>query len=95
MFYAYIVANRSRTLYVGITSNLENRAWQHKQKIYDGFSARYNCDRLYGLSAIQTADLAIARKKQIKSWARQKKLNIIEQENPTWLDLSDRLYHSR
>jgi len=87
-FYVYIVASKSRTLYIGVTSNLEGRVWQHKNDVYAGFSQQYRCHRLVYCERYVTAAVAIAREKQLKRWSRIKKIALIEQENPTWEDLS-------
>jgi putative endonuclease len=88
-YYAYIVASRSHTLYVGFTSDLEQRVWQHKNKTFGGFSAKYNCDRLVWFEGYAHALAAIAREKQIKGWLRAKKIALIESANPAWGDLSE------
>ena len=88
-FYTYIVASRSRTLYIGVTSNIEQRIWQHKNKQYEGFSAAYNCSRLVWFERYATPEAAIAREKQLKGWTRAKKLALIEKANPAWIDLSE------
>ena len=87
-YYTYIVASRSRTLYIGMTGNLEQRIWQHKNKEYEGFSAAYNCVRLVWFERYATPATAIAREKQLKGWIRAKKIALIETSNPTWFDLS-------
>jgi len=87
-YFTYIVANRSHTLYVGITGNLHKRIFQHKWKEHDGFTERYNCDRLVWFETNQDVRKAIAREKQIKHWRREKMTALIEKLNPTWVDLS-------
>src|ERR1700761_7119822 len=87
-FYVYILASKSRTLYIGFTSDLEGRVWQHKNEVYAGFSQKYQCHRLVYFERYVTATVAIAREKQLKRWSRIKKIALIEQENPTWQDLS-------
>jgi putative endonuclease len=87
-FCTYIVASISRTLYIGATSNLEQRVWQHKMKQYEGFSATYNCDRLVWFEQYTSPETAIAREKQLKGWTRGKKIELIRRTNPTWEDLS-------
>ena len=90
--FTYIAASRSRTLYTGVTSNLQKRMFQHKWKEYDGFSARYNCDRLVWFESHQDIRVAIAREKQLKNWRREKKIMLIEKMNPAWVDLSREWY---
>jgi putative endonuclease len=92
VYYAYMVASRSRTLYVGVTSGLEKRVFEHKRKLHEGFSATYNCDRLVWLERFGEVDEAIAREKQLKRWRREKKVALIEANNPTWVDLSEGWY---
>lgn len=88
-FYVYIMASRSRNLYTGMTSPLRQRVWQHKTKALGGFTARYNIDRLVYFERFKYVKSAIDRERQIHRWSRKKKLALIEQMNPTWLDLSE------
>jgi len=87
-YYVYIVASPSRTVYTGVTSDLEGRMWQHKQKTFRGFTAQHGVTRLVWFEEHRMVDDAIAREKQLKGWRREKKLALIEAENPTWRDLS-------
>jgi putative endonuclease len=87
-YFAYIVASRSRTLYIGITGNLSKRVFQHKWKEHEGFTEKYNCDRLVWFEGHQDVAKAIAREKQLKAWRREKKVALIEKTNPAWADLS-------
>ena len=91
-FYIYLLASRSRTLYVGVTSDLESRVYQHKHKLVPGFTSKYNIDRLVYFEVCEGAECAIAREKQIKSWSRTKKIALIEGVNRTWEDLSESWY---
>jgi putative endonuclease len=84
----YIVASRSRTLYVGVTGDLFSRVMQHRAGDSEGFTARYCCSRLVWFESYFSPDEAIAREKQLKRWGRAKKVMLIERENPTWEDLS-------
>ncbi len=88
-FYVYIMASRSRTLYIGFTSAIEHRVWQHKHEAYEGFSKQYRCHRLVYLERYTTPEVAIAREKQLKRWSRTKKLTLILRENSAWADLSE------
>jgi putative endonuclease len=72
IYYVYIMASKSRTLYTGVTSNLERRVLQHRGKLLPGFTAPYNIDRLVHFEACGDIVAAIAREKQIKSWSRKK-----------------------
>ena len=88
-YYAYIVASRSRTLYVGFTSDLFTRILQHRNGTYQGFTSSYNCRRLVWSECFGHPTEAISREKQIKRWSRLKKIALIERDNPTWADLSE------
>lgn len=89
MYYVYIVASISRTLYIGVTNDLRRRVYQHKMGNIPGFTARYKVNRLVYFESAEEA--AIAREKQLKGWVRRRKLALIEAENPEWNDLSDRI----
>jgi putative endonuclease len=84
----YIMASRSRTLYVGVTSNLESRVFQHRNGKFDGFASTYQCHRLVWFEKFGDMPAAIGREKQIKRWSRGKKIALIEETNRTWEDLS-------
>ena len=89
-FAVYIVdSKRNGTLYVGMTSNLPQRIWQHKNHVIEGFSDDHNVTILVWFEMHETAESAIAREKQIKKWNRDWKLELIEKENPSWNDLWD------
>ena len=88
-YFVYIMASRSRTLYIGFTSKPMQRVAQHKAHTFPGFSSKYRCERLVLLEQYTIAVTAIAREKQLKGWLRQRKLALIEQSNPGWLDLSE------
>ncbi|OKS89385.1 hypothetical protein RG47T_4869 [Mucilaginibacter polytrichastri] len=79
-------------LYVGVTSDIEERVWQHKQKVFKGFSAKYDCNKLVYYEDYQWVQDAIAREKQLKGGSRQSKINLIVNENPAWNDLSNSWY---
>jgi putative endonuclease len=91
-YYVYIVASLSRTLYVGVTSDLLRRIYQHRHKLQDGFTARYNVDRLVYFEHVTDVNAAIAREKQIKAWSRKKKAALIDAVNPGWADLAEELF---
>ncbi len=88
-YYVYILASKSRRLYVGVTNNLERRLFEHKSKLMDGFTKQYNIDRLVHFEETVDVLSAISREKQIKGWARSKKVALIEADNPAWDDLSE------
>ena len=87
-YYVYIMSNHSRTLYTGVTSNLQQRVLQHKNKLVEGFTNRYNLNQLVYYEVGQDVQAAIVREKQIKGWSRIKKVALIETTNPFWNDLS-------
>ena len=91
-YYVYIMASKSRTLYTGVTNNLERRLLQHRSKVQDGFTARYNINRLVHFEVFGDVRLAIGREKQIKAWGRMKRIALIESVNRGWKDLSDGWY---
>jgi putative endonuclease len=92
VYFTYIVASRSHTLYLGMTGDLQKRVFEHKQKTHEGFSATYNCNRLVWFERFMSPTGAIAREKQLKGWTRAKKIALIETKNPTWNDLSNGWY---
>jgi putative endonuclease len=84
----YILAgNRIGTLYVGVTSDLVARTWQHREHVIEGFSTKYGVDQLVWYELHPTMESAITREKRIKKWNRQWKIELIEGENPSWNDL--------
>ena len=92
LFFTYIAASRSLTLYIGVTSSLQKRMFEHKRKLHDGFTATYNCNRLVWFERFVDPSNAIAREKQLKGWTRAKKIALIKKTNPTWIDLSENWY---
>jgi putative endonuclease len=84
----YILASRRNgTIYVGVTSNLIKRVWEHKNDVVDGFTKRYRVHTLVWYELHATMESAISREKAIKEWKRKWKLDLIEQGNPEWNDL--------
>ena len=88
-FYLYIVTNNSRTLYIGITNNLGRRIYEHKSKLIEGFTKKYNIHKLVYFELFNNPDEAIKREKQLKGWLRKKKITLIESTNPERKDLSE------
>ena len=87
-FFVYMLASKPfGTLYIGVTSDLVRRVWEHKTKAVPGFTARYGVDQLVWLEAHATAETAIMREKQIKEWKRDWKINLVMRGNPDWIDL--------
>jgi len=88
-YYLYILSNKyNGTLYIGVTNDLERRMFEHKGKLIDGFTKKYNLNRLIYFETFQYINDAIKREKNMKKWKRQWKINLIEEENPNWRDLS-------
>jgi len=90
--FVYIMASeRNGTLYIGVTSDLVKRVYEHKTSAVDGFTKKYNIHTLVYYEMADDIRGAIEREKQLKKWNRQWKLRLIEKENPTWKDLYDDL----
>ena len=88
-YYVYIMTNCKNTvLYIGVTNNLERRVYEHKNKLIEGFSKRYNLNKLVYFECSQDIVIAIEREKQLKGWLRSKKISLIESVNPNWNDLA-------
>jgi putative endonuclease len=88
----YILANKPHgTLYIGATSNLVQRVWQHKNDLVEGFTKRYRVHRLVWHEVHESMDSAISREKKLKKWNRAWKIELIETSNPTWVDLYDQI----
>lgn len=89
-FYVYILANKNnRVLYVGVTNNLPRRLFEHKNKFIEGFTEKYNVNKLIYFEETENIKSAILREKEIKKWRREKKENLINTINSEWKDLSD------
>ncbi len=88
MFYVYLLASKPYgTLYIGMTSELARRVWEHKEKVVPGFTRRYNVVRLVWFEDHASEGEALRREKQLKEWKRDWKINLIERANPHWDDL--------
>ena len=87
LFSTYMLSSRYRVLYIGITSELKIRVYQHKTKMVPGFTKKYNVDRLVWYESYENSIAAIEREKQLKRWSRKKKIWLIERDNPEWRDL--------
>jgi putative endonuclease len=94
-FFVYIMSNRSKTLYTGVTNNLMRRVWEHKQGEGSEFCKHYKLDRLVYFERFQYVGNAITREKQIKGWLRRRKIALIVSLNPSWGDLSAEWYVQR
>jgi putative endonuclease len=93
-YYIYILASQKNgTLYIGVTNDLERRVLEHKQKVNEGFTSKYNINLLVYFESFQYINDAILREKRLKKWNRQWKINLIEEENKEWNDLSEDWYN--
>ena len=89
VYCVYILPNRSRTLYVGVTNSLARRIQEHREGLGSAFVSKYAIHRLVHVECAPTPRDAIAREKQLKRWSRKKKIALIEESNPDWLDLAE------
>ncbi|MFA5833258.1 MAG: GIY-YIG nuclease family protein [Bacteroidota bacterium] len=87
MYFVYLMTNRSRTLYVGMTNNIRARVVQHKEKLIPGFTQKYNITTLIYFEEFSDVRYAIAREKEIKKWRRAKKIKLIEAMNAEWKEI--------
>ena len=94
-YYVYIMTNKSRTLYVGVTNDLERRVYEHKQKLIKGFTSKYNINKLVWYETFPDIQQAIEGEKRLKGWLRSKKIALVESRNPNWEDLSRQWYENR
>ena len=91
-YYVYIMTNKRNTvLYTGVTNDLKRRVYEHKAKLVEGFTKKYNVDKLIYYEACSDAEGAILREKQIKGGSRARKINLVNSMNPEWNDLYDDL----
>jgi putative endonuclease len=95
IYYVYIMTSNTGTLYTGVTKDLERRVYEHRSKIFKGFTEKYNIKRFVYFEETGDIDSAIAREKQIKSWRRKKEIELVKTMNPTWTDLSEDWFEER
>lgn len=88
-YYVYIMTNKSGTLYVGLTNDIKKRVYEHKNKLVEGFTRKYNINKLLYFETFSDIYSAIAREKTIKGWLRKKKVELVRKANPAWDDLSE------
>ena len=88
-YWVYILTSGSGTLYIGVTNNIYRRICEHKSGAFDGFASTYHCTRLVYRESFDDVRNAIAREKQLKGWRREKKIALIERQNPRWQDLAE------
>ena len=91
-YYVYIMTNKSRTLYVGVTNDLKRQVYEHKHKLIKGFTSKYNITKLVWYETFPAIEQAIEGEKRLKGWLRSKKVALIESCNPAWEDLSQHWY---
>ena len=91
-YYVYIMASHRGTLYTGVTNDLARRAYEHRNKLTGGFTAKYNVSKLVHYESTEDVTAAIGREKQIKAWRRSKRVALIEATNPYWIDLAQDWY---
>jgi len=91
-YWVYLMASKSGVLYCGMANNLERRVWEHKQKLIEGFTKKYNANRLVWFEAFREVRDAIECETRMKDWRREKKVALIEKMNPMWKDLSEGWY---
>ena len=91
-YYVYIMASRCKTLYVGVTNNLERRIYEHKSGLIAGCTKKYMITKLVYHEETSDVGAAISREKQLKAWCRSKKVTLIESVNPLWEDMALRWY---
>jgi len=91
-YYVYILTNKlNSVLYTGVTNDLKKRVYEHKNKMVDGFSKKYNVSKLVYYEVLNDPESAIIREKQIKDGSRQKKINLIDEMNQEWVDLCEKI----
>ena len=88
-YYVYLLTNRSGTLYTGVTNDIQRRLYEHRNKLVEGFTKKYNIAMLVYYEVTDDINEALTREKQIKAWRRSKRVALIESRNPQWRDLSD------
>ena len=93
-YYVYLLTNLSGTLYTGVTNDIQRRMYEHKNKLVEGFTKRYNIDMLVYYEVTSDIGEALTRERQIKAWRRSKRIGLIESANPQWRDLSEGWYSS-
>ena len=87
-----LASQRNGTLYTGVTSDLGQRVWEHKEGLFEGFTKKYNVKTLVWYEVHDSMETAILREKRIKKWKRDWKIRLIMRDNPEWLDLYDQIF---
>ena len=91
-YFVYILSSYKKVLYIGITSNLRKRMWEHREGVISGFTKKYKIKMLVYYEVYDDPETAITREKQLKKWRREKKIYLIESMNPEWKDLFEELF---
>lgn len=92
-YFVYVLTNNSNeVIYIGVTGNLKRRIYEHQNKLVKGFTEKYNLNKLIYFEETIDVHIAISREKQLKNWHREWKINLINDSNPNWSDLSGNLY---
>ena len=92
-YFVYILTNwNNKVMYIGVTNDLARRIYEHKNKLTEGFTKRYNVNKLVYFETTRDVRAAIEREKQLKGWIRKRKDALVESENPEWKDLSDEVF---
>ncbi len=94
-YYVYIMASKSRVLYIGVTNDIWRRVWEHKNDATPGFTSKYRVHRLVYFEEFKYVGNAIAREKRLKGWLRDRKVELIRSGNPTWEDLSEKWFDGK
>lgn len=92
-FYVYILANHKRMIYIGSTNDLQRRLFEHKLKLVKGFTEKYSVSSLVYFETYDCRETALKREKQLKGWVRRRKVELIEESNPTWKDMGFRFIY--
>lgn len=93
-YFVYIVASsKNGTIYIGVTNNLAKRIWEHKNKMAEGFTSKYDVNKLVYFEDYSEISFAIKREKRLKEWPRQWKVDLIGKDNPQWVDLYDKIHY--
>lgn len=87
-----MASDKNGTIYIGVTNNLAKRVWEHKNEVADGFTSKYSVKKLVYYEAHSEIEFAIGREKRLKEWQRKWKTDLIEKDNPQWLDLYERIH---
>ncbi len=94
-YYVYIMASKSRVLYIGVTNDIWRRVWEHKNDATPGFTSKYRVHRLVYFEEFKYIGNAIAREKYRKSWLRERKVALVRSANPTWEDQSEKWFDGK